>query len=258
LSWQTDPIDCRRLAELAGPVPGGSIRYMRTCEVEGRLDELATGQPAVLVTSGSDATATPAMAAFLPKNIKRWFTTNCAVPAASTTGVPTEAIPIGFTACSGDVLAMLAAQAALPRTRRNLLYVNHRRVHPSYRFMERARLYEAFRPFRWATLRDEIPQADFYAELAAHDYILSPAGAGPDCHRTWEALALGTIPIVRRSVYTAVLGDLPALQVDGWGEVTADRLEAALPILRARFGSPVMQKLTLGYWRRRMEAALCV
>jgi len=30
-------------------------------------------------------------------------------------------------------------------------------------------------------------------------FTLSPAGAGLDCHRTWEALLLGSIPVVLRS-----------------------------------------------------------
>lgn len=258
MTWRTDPINCRRLGQLAGEAPGGVIRYCRTCNVATEAEGLAAGnRPTVLISSGSDAVATAAMAARLPRNVKRWFTTNCGIDPASALGARVEALPIGFTACSGDILRLLIAQATRPRARKNLLLINHRRTHSAYKSAERVRLYNAFRPFRWATMSGDLPQADYYAELAAHDYTLSPAGAGPDCHRTWEALALGTIPIVRRSVYTDVLDEMPALQVEDWPEAGAERLEAELPRLRARFHSPAMQRLTLTYWRKRMEAALC-
>ena len=33
-------------------------------------------------------------------------------------------------------------------------------------------------------------------------FVLSPRGRGLDCHRTWEALCLGCIPIVKKSPIT--------------------------------------------------------
>lgn len=52
-------------------------------------------------------------------------------------------------------------------------------------------------------------------------FTLSPSGFSPDCHRTWEAIALGSVPIVKRTRQTAALfNDLPVLQVDSWAQVT--------------------------------------
>ena len=45
----------------------------------------------------------------------------------------------------------------------------------------------------------ELPSMDPYSyrrELIKYKYVASPPGNGPDCHRTWEALALGVIPVV--------------------------------------------------------------
>ena len=36
----------------------------------------------------------------------------------------------------------------------------------------------------------------YYHLINKYKFILSPSGAGPDCHRTWEALYMGCIPIV--------------------------------------------------------------
>ena len=38
------------------------------------------------------------------------------------------------------------------------------------------------------------------SELSSYKFALSPEGNGIDCHRTWECLYLGVIPIVKKSV----------------------------------------------------------
>ena len=44
-----------------------------------------------------------------------------------------------------------------------------------------------------------------------YKFILSPPGAGFDCHRTWEALYLGAIPIVKTSSLDPLYKDLPVV-----------------------------------------------
>jgi hypothetical protein len=56
--------------------------------------------------------------------------------------------------------------------------------------------------------------------MAAHAFVASPHGNGLDCHRTWEALALGCIPIVKRSPIDKVFQGLPVWIVGSWKEVT--------------------------------------
>jgi hypothetical protein len=49
-------------------------------------------------------------------------------------------------------------------------------------------------------------------------FVPSPAGNGLDCHRTWEALYLGCVPVVLRQDFC---GDdtWPVLVVENWGEI---------------------------------------
>lgn len=49
-------------------------------------------------------------------------------------------------------------------------------------------------------------------------FVPAPAGNGLDCHRTWEALYLGCIPVVLRKEYC---GDdnWPVMVVDSWNEL---------------------------------------
>ena len=86
-----------------------------------------------------------------------------------------------------------------------------------------------------------------WTHQAEYAFVLSPDGNGPDTHRTWEALVLGCIPVVRRNCLSALLEDLPVAMVDDWREITPaflDRTLASLAGRRFDFG-----KLFLEYWR---------
>lgn len=51
-------------------------------------------------------------------------------------------------------------------------------------------------------------------------FTISPLGNAVDCHRTWEALALGTVPIVRTSPLDPLYAGLPVIIVNEWSQVT--------------------------------------
>ena len=56
-------------------------------------------------------------------------------------------------------------------------------------------------------------------------YVVSPPGNGWDCLRTWESVLFGAIPIVLSSPGMADLySNSPVMVVDGWEEVTEDKL----------------------------------
>lgn len=89
----------------------------------------------------------------------------------------------------------------------------------------------------------------FWKQTAATKYSASPAGYGWDCHRTWEALALGTVPIVERTGMSKLFTDhnLPVGIVDQWQEVST--LEPFQ--LEAKFGKntkELPEAMKLQYW----------
>jgi hypothetical protein len=77
-------------------------------------------------------------------------------------------------------------------------------------------------------------------------FVLSPEGGGVDCHRTWEALALGCIPIVKRSAFSDLFQNLPVLIVDDWGDINLQMLRDTL----IRYENTQLHKkeLTNQYW----------
>jgi hypothetical protein len=62
--------------------------------------------------------------------------------------------------------------------------------------------------------------SNYHQELLASRYVLSPPGNGFDCHRTWEAIYLGCIPIVKRAFWPFNHLALPVLVLEDWSEVS--------------------------------------
>lgn len=55
--------------------------------------------------------------------------------------------------------------------------------------------------------------------LLSSQFVISPPGNGPDCHRTWEAMYLGAVPIVLRKSWPFSHLELPVLIVDRWEQI---------------------------------------
>jgi len=77
-------------------------------------------------------------------------------------------------------------------------------------------------------------------------FVLSPPGNGLDCHRTWEVLYVGSIPVVISSTLDPLYVGLPVIIVDSWEEVTEDFLERKYIEITNKQHN--MDKLYLGYW----------
>ena len=59
-----------------------------------------------------------------------------------------------------------------------------------------------------------------YREMVSNSaFVLSPPGNGADCHRTWEAIYLGAIPIVLKKYWPFSHLNLPVLVVEDWSDI---------------------------------------
>lgn len=92
----------------------------------------------------------------------------------------------------------------------------------------------------------KITRYETFINQCEYAFVLSPHGNGLDCHRTWEALILGCIPIVRTSGIDTLYDGLPVLIIKDWSDITYELLENTI----ADFKSKVFNydKLTLKYW----------
>ena len=84
-----------------------------------------------------------------------------------------------------------------------------------------------------------------------YTFVASPHGNGLDCHRTWEALCLGCIVIVKRSSLDELYNGLPVLIVQEWSYITEKiLLETMVNYKKMQFN---YKKLTLKYWKDKIK-----
>jgi hypothetical protein len=87
-----------------------------------------------------------------------------------------------------------------------------------------------------------------------YQFVLSPHGAGLDCHRTWEALLLGSIPIVKAAKLNDLFTDLPVVIVDDWTQINSNFLKNSVAQISSR---PInAEKLIMRYWKTQISKAL--
>jgi hypothetical protein len=95
-----------------------------------------------------------------------------------------------------------------------------------------------------------LSRSQTWGEMCKYSFVLSPFGNGYDCHRTWEALSFGAIPIVRAKHFKGLFADLPVLNVDEWSDITQELLQNTIREFKQRNFN--YEKLTLKYWTDQM------
>ncbi len=88
-----------------------------------------------------------------------------------------------------------------------------------------------------------ISRSNFWHIIRDSKFIISPIGRGYDCHRTWEALALGVVPIIKTSVNDILFKDMPVLIVDSFKDINDHLLNK-----NYNFSNRSLKKITLEYW----------
>lgn len=63
------------------------------------------------------------------------------------------------------------------------------------------------------------PFKDYCKKMKEFLFIASPPGNGIDCHRTWEALYFGCIPIVQKHFMYDFYQGLPIIQIEDWSSL---------------------------------------
>jgi len=206
-----------------------------------------------LITHNDDRSITEDMYKKKPRCIKRWYSVNVACD----TGLVTP-LPIGLQAPGhengssySDVRRLVAVRNE-PKSERKLALLN---VNSNHQRPSRAAIVAMLKDKPFVTYISgehgaAIPFEQALRATKAHKFTISPEGAGMDCHRTWEAMYLGTIPVVKRTPFYDTF-DLPILQVDDYSEVTEEFLNEAYGRMSKKTYN--MDQLTIGYWKDRIR-----
>ena len=99
---------------------------------------------------------------------------------------------------------------------------------------------------------NKIKRLETWQNQSKYAFVISPHGNGLDCHRTWEALCLGCIPIVKTSHLDLLYEDLPVLIVKDWSEVNLELLKFTINEFKNKKFD--YSKLTLKYWMTKINS----
>lgn len=157
-------------------------------------------------------------------------------------------IPIGIANSytkHGDVGDFLKATKRVPyfRIRFNKIYLNFS-INNNAPERQAAMAFFSQQPF--AHRANFKPLAEYLEEMKHYRYVVNPPGNGLDCHRIWESLLLGCVPIMKHSLLDPMFEDLPVIFVNDWSEVTEQFLDQQYSALRAR--SYKFEKTRADYW----------
>ncbi len=150
----------------------------------------------------------------------------------------------------GNVDVIKATQLACKGTAKTtLLYMSFVRWTCSY---ERDPLYDLMKDQSFCTNAPLVDFTLYLPALARSKFVLSPRGNGLDCHRTWETLLMGSIPIIRTSTLDVLYEGLPVVIVRDWKEVTEEFLNKKWEEMSAKTYN--LEKLYADYWLNLIEA----
>jgi hypothetical protein len=91
-----------------------------------------------------------------------------------------------------------------------------------------------------------------FINQSKYAFVVSPHGMGLDCHRTWEAISLGCIVIVKTSELDKLYEDLPVLIVNKWSDINIDLLKITIKNFKDKIFK--YEKILLEYWINKINS----
>jgi hypothetical protein len=94
--------------------------------------------------------------------------------------------------------------------------------------------------------------SEYIQDIQDHLFVASPPGNGVDCHRTWETLYLGSIPIVEKHFMFDRYKNLPIIQINKWEDLNEGFLAPYIKKYKEDILFKNTEELTLIYWINRI------
>ena len=132
-------------------------------------------------------------------------------------------------------------------TKKNLAYINFKiSTYP----IERQKILDLFSDKEWSysgiienTLEG---RKRFLIDIKSSKFVFCPRGNGIDTHRLWEALYMGSYPIVKYENTHQLFTDLPILFIKDWNDIDEDFLNRKYEEFNNTNWN--LDKLKLSYW----------
>lgn len=228
---------------------GGCFKYISTLDY-----------PVTLITGNSDYSITNDIFNAAPKNISRWFAQNCEVENEAM--VP---IPMGL---ENSIQCKLEGHGhvwehakekprklsdAKIKNASKKIYANFS-VNTHHSRNEVAKICNSLN-FVTCELSENHSTINnksyehYVSSIVDHEMIVCPRGNGIDCHRIWEVLYLGRIPIVKKETAINSFTDLPIIFLDGWEQLSD------LSLIEQKYNlvkNNSLERAYFSYWKNRI------
>jgi len=171
----------------------------------------------VLITHNSDQKFTEAHFNAISPFVSHIYAINCVYQHPMITP-----IPIGFVDNQYKPHSKFEIIKTMNYEKHNLLYMNFAiNTNPE----KRNECWSVFKNQDWVLKETDLSPEDFYKQISKSKYILSPEGTGIDCHRIYESMFLGSVPVFKTSQLNYFYKTLPVVIVNDWTEITKEFLE---------------------------------
>jgi hypothetical protein len=178
------------------------------------LELQKASEPPVVIMSHGDLLPSTSLLTEIGNRSARLFTINVVDETEKI-----RAIPLGLENFSRnrngrlkDYIGALDSRSAIPRTR-DVFTAFEPENNPSVR----GPLVEMLRSSRFGWSPRRMSPEQYRQAVSESMFVLSPPGRGLDCHRTWEAIDLGAVPVVREGTLPpGLLQDLPIHSVSSY------------------------------------------
>lgn len=221
-------------------IKSGSIIFCKT-DFLGKLFNIIHNDGSyILITHHSDYSITEELFNSKPESIKKWFCINPQIFNDSI--IP---IPLGIKTHKGSYLEPQYMSQWFSENvnslrlneKEEVIYVNFNLTNSS-----RKNLVDSLSHLN-LKITNNLPFNKYIEDMSRCRFVLSPPGNGVDCHRTWEALYVGCVPIVIKNKLYNFFNDLPILQVDNFKDINNDML---INFKNKTFN---YEKLSIYYWK---------
>ena len=241
------------------PMAARSVIFFDLAEIEGtethfddapslallKTELEALPGPPVVVMSHGDLLPSPSLLNEIANRCARLFSINVVDETEKI-----RAIPLGLENLSrningrlNDYFGSLDSPAETPRTR-DVFTAFEPENNPSVR----GPLVELLRGSRFGWSPRRMGPEQYRQAVSESMFVLSPPGRGLDCHRTWEAIYLGAVPVVLEGTLAkSIVTGLPILTLESYAQLLSKSHEEMVG-LYAQVRAASTRRAFAPYW----------
>ena len=198
--------------EIINPISENEIPiiFIKTDYVDSFFQTIKLEKEVIIITHNSDIGVSESFLKYLNlEMVLKWYAQNICINHEKLHSIPIGIANLEWPHGNTEILQSIIDKN---HAKSNLIYCN---FNLNTNFLERSKCLKYIENFG-LKLSPTIDFESYLTDLSKSYFVVSPNGNGIDCHKTWEALYLKTIPIVTKSINSLHYSHLPIVFIDDW------------------------------------------